>query len=455
MKIVIVGAGKLGLKVAASLISPTNYITIIDINPVVIQKANNEMDVMAVVGNGLRFDVLNEIKISDHDYLLALTDDDEKNLVISSIAKKLGCKHTIARLRDPEYSKQLDFVKQTFNIDFIVNPDKLISYEIFSYLLNKHENLNQFFTGATIGMLEVKADSVKGIVGDKVLNASNYLEKLLIVSISRKGKIIIPKSHVTVESGDILYLLGKKPDIAKLSASIHTSEDGASVHKVMIMGGGKTGFYLGQSLSEAGISVKIIEKNRERCEYLSEKLEDVLILHGDATDVSLLQEENIASMDAFITATGYDEDNLLLALIAQQYGVREVIAKTSRGNYSTLTDKIGVYTTLNSLEITTSHILRLVQKGNFIASSFFLQGQAEIFEVVINKDMLIEGKKLKDLKLPDGVLVSLIYRDSEAIVPAGNTDIKEKDRLFFFSMLSDVPELERILQSTKRRIFRI
>lgn len=455
MKIVIVGAGKLGLKVAASLISPTNYITIIDINPVVIQKANNEMDVMAVVGNGLRFDVLNEIKISDHDYLLALTDDDEKNLVISSIAKKLGCKHTIARLRDPEYSKQLDFVKQTFNIDFIVNPDKLISYEIFSYLLNKHENLNQFFTGATIGMLEVKADSVKGIVGDKVLNASNYLEKLLIVSISRKGKIIIPKSHVTVESGDILYLLGKKPDIAKLSASIHTSEDGASVHKVMIMGGGKTGFYLGQSLSEAGISVKIIEKNRERCEYLSEKLEDVLILHGDATDVSLLQEENIASMDAFITATGYDEDNLLLALIAQQYGVREVIAKTSRGNYSTLTDKIGVYTTLNTLEITTSHILRLVQKGNFIASSFFLQGQAEIFEVVINKDMLIEGKKLKDLKLPDGVLVSLIYRDSEAIVPAGNTDIKEKDRLIFFSMLSDVPELERILQSTKRRIFRI
>ena len=208
-------------------------------------------------------------------------------------------------------------------------------------------------------------------------------------------------------------------------------------------------------MSEAGISVKIIEKNRERCEYLSEKLEDVLILHGDATDVSLLQEENIASMDAFITATGYDEDNLLLALIAQQYGVREVIAKTSRGNYSTLTDKIGVYTTLNSLEITTSHILRLVQKGNFIASSFFLQGQAEIFEVVINKDMLIEGKKLKDLKLPDGVLVSLIYRDSEAIVPAGNTDIKEKDRLIFFSMLSDVPELERILQSTKRRIFRI
>ncbi|MBE6020986.1 MAG: Trk system potassium transporter TrkA [Firmicutes bacterium] len=455
MKIAIVGAGKLGLKVAASLISPTNYITIIDINPVIIQKANNEMDVMAVTGNGLRFDVLNEIKISDHDFLLALTDDDEKNLVISSIAKKLGCKHTIARLRDPEYSKQLDFVKQTFNVDFIVNPDKLISYEIFSYLLNKHENLNQFFTGATIGMLEIKADSIKGLVGDKVLNAPKYLENLLIVSVSRKGKIIIPKSHVTIESGDLLYLLGKKPDIAKLSASIHTSEEGASVHKVMIMGGGKTGFYLGQSLSEAGISVKIIEKNRERCEYLSEKLEDVLILHGDATDVSLLQEENISSMDAFITATGYDEDNLLLALIAQQYGVREVIAKTSRGNYSTLTDKIGVYTTLNTLEITTSHILRLVQKGNFVASSFFLQGQAEIFEVVINKDMLIEGKKLKDLKLPDGVLVSLIYRDTEAIVPVGNTDIKAKDRLIFFSMLSDVPELERILQSTKRKIFRI
>lgn len=455
MKIVIVGAGKLGLKVASSLISPDNYITLIDINPAVIQKANNEMDLMAITGNGLQFDVLNDIKIREHDFLLALTDDDEKNLVISSIAKSLGCRHTIARLRDPEYSTQLDLIKKTFNIDYIVNPDKLISYEIFSYLLNKHKSLNQFFTGATIGMLEIKSDSINGIVGQKVLNASSYIDNLLIVSISRKGKIIIPKSHITIESGDTLYLLGKKPDIARLSATIHTKNDGALVKKVMIMGGGKTGYYLGESLSEAGISVKIIEKNRERCEYLSEKLPDVLVLHGDATDVSLLQEENISGMDAFISATGYDEDNIILSLMAQQYGVREVIAKISRGNYSKLTDTIGVNTTLNTLEITTSHILRLVQKGNFVSSSFFLQGQAEVLEVMVHRDMIITNRKLRELDLPEGVLVALIYRNTGAVVPDGNTEIKEDDRLIFFSMLADVPELERILQGTKKKFFRI
>ncbi|MDO4481409.1 MAG: Trk system potassium transporter TrkA [Bacillota bacterium] len=455
MKIVIVGAGKLGLKVASSLISPDNYITLIDINPAVIQKANNEMDLMAVTGNGLRFDVLNEIKISEHDFLIALTDDDEKNLVISSIAKGLGCRHTIARLRDPDYSQQLDLIKKTFNIDYIVNPDKLISYEIFSYLMNTHKSLNQFFTGATIGMLEVKSDSIPGISGQKVLNAAAYIENLLIVSISRKGKIIIPKSHITVESGDTLYLLGKKQDIAALSAKIHIKNEGALVKKVMIMGGGKTGYYLGESLSKAGISVKIIEKNRERCEYLSEKLTDVLVLHGDAADISLLQEENIAGMDAFISATGYDEDNIILSLMAQHYGVKEVIAKTSRGNYSMLTDTIGVNTTLNTLEITASHILRLVQKGSFVLSSFFLQGQAEVLEVMVHRDMTITDKTLQELELPEGVLVALIYRSTGAIVPDGSTEIKEGDRLIFFSMLADVPKLERILQGTKKKFFRI
>lgn len=455
MKIIIVGAGKLGMKVAASLISPANYITLIDLNPKVIQKATNEMDVMAICGNGLQADVYNDIKMSDCDFLLSLTGSDEKNLVITAMAKQLGCTQTIARVRDPEYFKQLELLKKTFKVDYIINPDRLISFEIYSYLVNRQKNLNQLFTGVSIGMIEVRADSINGIVGDRVLNASKYLKNMLIVSISRKGKIIIPKSHVTINSGDMLYLLGRKSDIPKNSSAFRKKENAEIVRKAMIMGGGKTGYYLAQLLCDAGVSVKIIEKDRERCEYLSEKLNDVLILHGDATDVSLLQEENISGMDAFISATGFDEDNIILALMAQQYGVREVIAKVSRGNYNMLTDAIGVNTTLNTLEITTGQILRIVQKGDFVSSSFFLQGQAEVLEVIVQKDMLITNRKLRELSFPSGVLVALIYRNTETIVPDGNTEIKENDRLIFFCMLSDVPELEKLLQTTKRRFFRI
>lgn len=454
MRIMIIGAGKLGMKVAASLVSPDNYITLIDINPKVIQKASNELDVLAIAADALEADIYDDLNIRQYDYVLALMDNDEKNLVVSCVVKKLGCKKVVARLRGPEYMNHQDLMKDTFNIDQVLNPDMLVSHEIFNYLINQHKDFNQFFTGPTIGMLEVRAETIKGMVGDRVLNASNYLENMLIVSISRKGKLIIPKSHVTIEENDVLYLLGKKTDIAKISPFIDTKVEGTNIKKVMIMGGGKTGFYLGKLLSDAGISVKIIEKDRERCEYLAEKLSNVLVLHGDATDMSLLQEENLASMDAFVSATGYDEDNIILALTAQQYGVKEVLAKTSRGNYSLLMDKVGV-NTLNTLEITTSYILRLVQSRSFVSSSFFLQGQAEVLEVIAQPDMMITGKMLKELDFPKGVLVSLIYRNNTTIVPTGNTRIQPNDRLIFFSMLSDVPELERMLRATKKRLFRV
>lgn len=454
MRIMIIGAGKLGMKVAASLVSPDNYITLIDINPKVIQKASNEMDVLAIAADALEADIYDELNIRQYDYVLALMDNDEKNLVVSCVVKKLGCKKVVARLRGPEYMNHQELMKDTFNIDQVLNPDMLVSHEIFNYLINQHKDFNQFFTGPTIGMLEVRAETIKGMVGDRVLNASNYLENMLIVSISRKGKLIIPKSHVTIEENDVLYLLGKKTDIAKISPFIDTKVEGTNIKKVMIMGGGKTGFYLGKLLSDAGISVKIIEKDLERCEYLAEKLSNVLVLHGDATDMSLLQEENLASMDAFVSATGYDEDNIILALTAQQYGVKEVLAKTSRGNYSLLMDKVGV-NTLNTLEITTSYILRLVQSRSFVSSSFFLQGQAEVLEVIAQPDMMITGKMLKELDFPKGVLVSLIYRNNTTIVPTGNTRIQPNDRLIFFSMLSDVPELERMLRATKKKLFRV
>lgn len=454
MRIMIIGAGKLGMKVAASLVSPDNYITLIDINPKVIQKASNELDVLAIAADALEADIYDDLNIRQYDYVLALMDNDEKNLVVSCVVKKLGCKKVVARLRGPEYMNHQELMKDTFNIDQVLNPDMLVSHEIFNYLINQHKDFNQFFTGPTIGMLEVRAETIKGMVGDRVLNASNYLENMLIVSISRKGKLIIPKSHVTIEENDVLYLLGKKTDIAKISPFIDTKVEGTNIKKVMIMGGGKTGFYLGKLLSDAGISVKIIEKDLERCEYLAEKLSNVLVLHGDATDMSLLQEENLASMDAFVSATGYDEDNIILALTAQQYGVKEVLAKTSRGNYSLLMDKVGV-NTLNTLEITTSYILRLVQSRSFVSSSFFLQGQAEVLEVIAQPDMMITGKMLKELDFPKGVLVSLIYRNNTTIVPAGNTRIQPNDRLIFFSMLSDIPELERMLRATKKKLFRV
>ncbi len=455
MKIAVVGAGKLGIKIAESLSSGENEITLIDINSEVIQKASNQMDIMGLSANGLQLEFYEELGIKNYDYLIALTDNDEKNLLITSLVKKMGCKKVIARVRDPEYVEQFEFLKASLGIDAMINPDRLISYEIFRYLVNRYKDCNEFFTGPSVGMLEIKADSIPQLVNEMILNTKEVLEGMLIVAISRNGNIIIPKSHVKILEGDTLYVLGKREQITRLSGQVADNSPSQGIKKVMIMGGGKTGYYLSQLLSEADISVKVVEKNRERCEYLAEHLPDVLVLHGDATDTALLEDENISGMDAFVTATGYDEDNLLLALTAKQYGVPEVVAKVSKKSYSELTEKLGINATLNTLDITASYILRIIQGSGLVSASLFLQGQAEIVEVIANKNMRLTGTPLYQLSIPDGVLIALILRDGKSIIPDGRTEIQEGDKVTIFCKFSDTSALERLLQRRRHPVFRL
>ena len=217
----------------------------------------------------------------------------------------------------------------------------------------------------------------------------------------------------------------------------------------MIVGGGKTGFYLAEKLSEFGIAVKVIEKSKERCYYLSTHLEDVMILHGDATDTALLEEENIDDMDAFVTATGFDEENLLLALMAKKRGIEDVISKVSRQSYKTLIEQMGIDMALNPLDIVTSTILRYVQGSKKIISSLLIQGQAEIMEIIASNNMQFANKPLCELELPEGVLIAAIHRGNSVIIP---TEILEGDKVTIFCLLSDINEIEPLFKP-KRGLF--
>ena len=219
------------------------------------------------------------------------------------------------------------------------------------------------------------------------------------------------------------------------------------------MGGGKTGFYLADKLSEFGIAVKVIEKSKERCYYLSTHLDDVMILHGDATDTALLEEENIDEMDAFVTATGFDEENLLLALMAKQRGIEDVISKVSRQSYKNLIEKMGIDMALNPLDIITSTILRYVQGSKRIISSLLIQGQAEIMEIIASDEMKLTNVTLSELDLPDGVLIAAIHRGNRVIIPDGNTVILPDDKVTIFCLLSDIAEVESLFKP--RRSFHI
>ncbi|MCI7147156.1 MAG: Trk system potassium transporter TrkA [Firmicutes bacterium] len=453
MKVAIVGAGKLGVKVATALLGGDHYITVIDKNEAVLNRISQQMDVMTVAGNGKNIKLLENCGITSFDFLLASTDSDEKNIIIASFAKKLGCSKVIARVRDPEHMKQIDFIKETMNIDHVVNPDLSITMEIYKYLVEKYTLTNGIFSSGKVAMVQFNVKKYRKLSGLSMIEVRKVLPNMLIVAISRNGKIIIPHGQTIIEDNDTIYLIGEKSEIHEFHQKVHEKGKYTNLQKVMIVGGGKTGFYLADKLSEFGIAVKVIEKSKERCYYLSTHLDDVMILHGDATDTALLEEENIDEMDAFVTATGFDEENLLLALMAKQRGIEDVISKVSRQSYKNLIEKMGIDMALNPLDIITSTILRYVQGSKRIISSLLIQGQAEIMEIIASDEMKLTNVTLSELDLPDGVLIAAIHRGNRVIIPDGNTVILPDDKVTIFCLLSDIAEVESLFKP--RRSFHI
>lgn len=449
MKIAVVGAGKLGLKIVNALVGGNHSITVIDKNEAILNKISQQYDVLVACGNAKQISLLKRESIHTFDFLIACTDSDEKNIVIASFAKKLGCTKVIARVRDPEHMNQMDFIKETMNIDHIVNPDLGITLEIYKYLVEKYTLTNGIFSSGKVSLVQFKAKRLPRLIDLSMVEVSKVLPNMLVIALSRNGKIIIPHGQTTIEAGDTVYLIGEKDQIAELHRKVYEKGKYTDLQKVMIAGGGKTGYYLADKLSEFGVSVKLIEKSKERCYYLSTHLDDVMVLHGDATDSVLLEEENLDEMDAFVAATGLDEENLLLALIAKQQDIEDVIAKVSRQSYKDLIERMGVDMVLNPLDIVASNILRYIQGSKRIISYLLIQGQAEIMEIIASEDMKLANTPLKHVKLPDGVLVAAIHRGPKVIIPNGDTEILADDKVTIFCLLSDIGELEKLM-TTKR-----
>ena len=446
MNIAIIGGGKLGIKVCEALVGGDYSITIVDTNDALLDRLSQQFDVMTVNEDARDINVLKEIGINKFQYVLVATGRDETNLVIGGFAKKLGCHRVIVRVRDPEYMKHFEFIRTSMGIDYIVNPDFAITMEIYKYLSEKYTLNNGVFTSGRIALIEFKAKRKKELIGLKMPEVRRLMPDMLIAAISRNGKVIIPHGNDEIREDDAVYVVGEKTEIMELNKKVHVKGKYTDLQKVMIIGGGKTGYYLAQRLADFGASVKLVEQSKERCQYLSTRIPNVMILHGDGTDMDMLEEENIDEMDAFVTATGYDEQNLLLALTAKQKGIEDVISKISRESYSGLIEEMGVDMVLNPLDITAAYIFSIIQGEKRVISSMLVQGQAEIIEVVATPGMKMVGDTLRNLNLPKGVLIASIYRQGEVIIPDGNARIKDGDRVIMFSLLSDIADLEKLMK---------
>ncbi|MBR5730655.1 MAG: Trk system potassium transporter TrkA [Firmicutes bacterium] len=452
MKIAIVGAGKLGTAIAEALIGGGHEITLLDSSEERSQNISQSLDVFTITADAKQTDVLKDMRINEYDVLISTTDNDEKNILVCAFAKKLGCRTTIARVRAPEHVEQLEFIKDSMGIDFIINPDKACADEIFKFVTQEYAISGGKLSKDGVGVLEFRADKMPEIVNRQLRDAKDHMEGLLIAAISREGKVLIPNGSSVIHSDDIIYTIGLQSNIDALQSRVQESKSEKKLGRIMIAGGGNTGYFLAKQLIDYGASIKILELSRERCEYLSSELSRVLVLNADATDTTLLREENLQGMDAFIALTGFDEENLLLSMIAKQNNVPKIVAKISRKSYDSLTSSLGNIMIINPLDICSAEILHMIRKDGVVLFSQVINGQAEFREIMATADMPMTEKTLSELVIPEGVLFAAIERDGVAMVPNGSTQIAPGDKVLILSMLSSAGELESLLskgRSTK------
>ncbi|HHW32151.1 MAG TPA: Trk system potassium transporter TrkA [Clostridiaceae bacterium] len=451
MKILIVGAGKLGYKIASAISTTSADITVVDNDAEVLDKVREHLDVLTIKASGVQIEALQNINIGTFDLAIAVTDSDETNIIVCSLAKKLGCKKTIARIRGPEYSQQKSFLMSIMGIDYAVNPELATANEIIRYLLRGYTFYAEDFAEGKVLMIDFNASNIKDFIGKKLKELD--ISGLLVAAISRNGEVIIPHGESQILDGDVLYIIGNRDSINQFSKKCKTSLPAKYVKKVMILGGGKIGYYLAENLIRLGMQVKIIEQDKSRCEYLSEKLENALVICGDGSDLTLLEEEGINIMDAFVGVTGYDEENLLMTLMAKRLGVKKAVAKVSKSSYAHIIERLGVDVALNPLDITASDILRFIRGGRTVSVSLLLGGQAEVTEIIADEDMPIVGKRIADLGLPKGIIIGAVSHKGKVFIPNGNSVIYPGDRFVVLCLPSAFLALEAFFKPSKGGLF--
>jgi len=450
MKIIIIGDGKLGYSLADSLSKENNDVTIIDKDPQALRKAADYLDVMCIKGNGLSSSTLLEAGIKEADLLIAATTSDEINMVCCLTAKKLGAAHTIARIRDPEYANELTQLKADLDLDMIINPEHAVAGEIARLIeFPPAANVEVFKKGRVV-LLEMRLTENMSIVNKSLKDITEKgIKGILIGGVLRGDDVIIPKGDFVLLPGDKIFIVGRNSRIVQFCK--HIGVYMPKIKSVMIMGGGRIAYYLAKYLQEMEIKVKIIEKNKDRCLELSELLPKALIINGDGSDETILNSENLDSMGAFVAITDRDEDNIIAALLAKQYGVKKSIAKISRENFFDAIMNLGIDNIVSPKQITANFILSYVRglknaMGNPVDVLYkIMENKAEAIEFTAGKTTKFLDVPLKNLKLKEGILIAAIIRKNDIIIPHGSDVIKEKDNVILFVKDKELTDLNDIV----------
>ena len=435
MRIVVVGAGKVGRVLTEQLAAEKHDIVVIDQDTDLIESLVNIYDVRGVVGNGGCYDVQKDAFEDGADLLIATTSSDETNILACLVAKKLGTPHTIARIRNPEYEKQLHFMREELGLSMVVNPEKATAREIARVLRFPSAIKREQFCRQRFELVEYRVNEGNPLEGLQLSDLyRNIRVKILICAVARGQQTIIPTGATVLQKGDKIYLTASARELESFFRKLNIFK--ARANNIMIVGASRIAYYLVKELQDIQKRVTVIDSNAARCQAMSEKFPGVLVIHGDGADSELLSEERISEMDAFVPLTGLDETNIILAMYANQFPNCKVVAKINRPSFADLANEKGlVDSVVSTAAVTSETIARYVRamQNSFDSDNIktlhrLVGGRVEALEFNVGPGLPFIGVPLKDLNLREGLLVAGIVRQNGApVIPSGADALQEGD----------------------------
>ena len=428
MRIVIVGAGKLGYSIAELLSQEEYDIVVIDKEEKQLGNIKENLDVLTIAANGSSPITMDNPDVQGADMLIAVTGSDEVNMVCCILAKKHGIVHTVARIRDMQFmSEAKEYLKANFDIDLMLNPEYITAMEINRILMVPAALNVEDFAEGRVRLFETKVRR-KSPLANIPLKDLDIPKSILAAMIFRDHRMIVPHGDDCLMAHDNVYFVGETGAIENFSKNLVRS-DARKVSRAVIIGAGRAGRFTARELDKQDVQVKIFDTNRERCRLIAAKLSGAsMAINADGTNLELLQSEGVADADVMICLTGDDKLNLLLALMGRHMGVKKTIVKVDRYDYIELMEKVGVDIVLSSRVLAASEVLAFVRRGGIVSVSLLEGAKAEAIEVVVQAGARVSGKKLMDAALPRECLVCGYVRGSETFVPNGRTVLEPGDR---------------------------
>lgn len=450
MNLVVIGAGKVGETLIKYLIKENHDIVLVDIDNAKVETIVNRYDVKGIQGGCLERGVLLNAGVDHADFFVACTSRDEVNILCCVLAKKLGAKRTIARVRDPEYYKEMENMRTDLGLDMAFNPEYETAVEIEHALkFPSAVSVESFARGKTT-MTEFEICKGNPIIGRTLMSTiAEYGKKILVGMVTRGDNVYIPRGDFVIKEGDYIHIIGSEIEINAFCKKLKIFKPRAK--NTFIVGGGKIAYYLAKNLIDNKIDVKILENNAERAAELSAELPRAIVLCGDGTDQEVLSEEGFKNNDAFISLTGMDEANVIVSLLAKQSGVSKVVTKVDREPIYDMMEKLGLETVVSPKDIIANHIVRFVrahqaETGNGINTLYQLHDKVEALEFTVRDSFTARGIPLKDIAIKRDVLIAGIVRNGEYILPVGDSILLSGDEVIIIAAARKITDLSQVLK---------